>query len=153
MDGVLCDYDYWIERVNGRKENGRSDWKKLEKIGSRFWSEMPWIEEGRKLYNYLLDRRDKYGFRLGILSAIHLPCGKAGKKEWLKRNCPEIDKEDIIICQNGACKYKYAAPNRSLIDDWDSICTEFTVAGGNAIQFTGDCASIINSLEQIFEKE
>lgn len=43
MDQVLCDYDYWLDFHNARKPNGKSDWDKLESIGSIYWSSMPWL--------------------------------------------------------------------------------------------------------------
>lgn len=118
MDGVLCDYDTRIDKLNGRKANGKSNWEYLAQIGSTFWSEMEWMPEGKKLYTKLLEYiQDKENVELGILSAIFLKCGKQGKIEWLKNNCPEIPEKNIIICEKGCMKYEHADNNSILVDD------------------------------------
>ena len=118
MDGVLCDFEQQADLQHARKENGKCDWKLMDKIGPKFWSEMKWIEEGRKLYNALLELVKKNpDIELGIASAIFLRNGKKGKKEWLAANCPEIDKANIIITNKGLDKWLELDEGDILIDD------------------------------------
>ena len=149
MDGVLTDYDNWLDFHNARKENGKSDWKKLEKIGSSYWSEMPWNVEGHKLYNklqeFLKDRKD---IELGILSAVYLFCGKRGKKYWLEKNV-DIDKKNVIICNKGIEKYKYGSAEDLLVDDNQDNCDLYNQIGKsvkfeNAEQAFKEIVQIIN---------
>ena len=136
MDGVLTDFDYWIEQFNGRKENGKCDWDKIKPIGSRFWADMPWLEEGRILYQMLLDLMQKQDIEIGILSAIRFQCGKDGKLTWLQKNCPEIKDSNIIICDKGVDKWKFATANDILVDDNSEIIELYQNYVGNGIIFT-----------------
>jgi len=146
MDQVLCDYDYWLDFHNARMPNGKSDWVLLDEIGPIYWAKMPWLESGRQLYKDVLKYCNKYSLKLGILSAVGLNCGKIGKHQWLKENCPEVPLNAIILADKGDEKYKWAKPNRLLIDDREKICNAFIEAGGNAIQYTGNN---INTMKEI----
>lgn len=146
MDQVLCDYDYWLDFHNARKSNGKSDWDKLEQIGSIFWSSMPWLQEGKLLYNEVLKYCTRNSLKLGILSAVGLECGKQGKYLWLKKNCPEVPLNAVILANKGNEKYLWAKSNILLIDDRKSICESFTNAGGCAIQYLGNN---INTMKEI----
>lgn len=118
MDGVLCDYDAWLDYNHARKDNGKSDWKKLEQIGSIYWARMPWLLEGHKLYNMILDYiKDKPTIELGISSAIFLKCGKIGKMYWIEHNCPDIPLKNVKIADKGIEKFKNGNKNEILIDD------------------------------------
>ena len=97
MDGVLTDFDHQIEYYNARKTTGGIDWDKVHKIGASFWTSMPWLLDGHRLYNDVLDLQKQYNFKLGILSAIFTNSGKRGKRYWLEQNCPEINSENIGI--------------------------------------------------------
>jgi len=136
MDGVLCNYDKALDANGARKSNGKSNWELLRNIGSSYWSDMEWLPEGKKLYNKLLkyvESRDD--IELGILSAIFLRCGKRGKMEWLKKNCPEISEDNIIICDKGIEKYKYGDNNSILVDDKDENVDLYVAYTGPAVQF------------------
>ena len=78
----------------------------------------------------------KYNFKLGVLSAIFSKSGKRGKRYWLECNCPEINQENVIICDRAFSKVEHAKPNRLLIDDKPENCADFVGAGSNAILFT-----------------
>ena len=101
MDGVLTDYDSWLDYHSARKENGKTNWGKVAKIGASFWSNMPWNVEGHRLYNLILDYiKDKPTIELGISSAIFLKCGKIGKMYWIEHNCPDIPLKNVKIADN-----------------------------------------------------
>ena len=97
---------------------------------------MPWLLEGHDLYLGILELRKKYNFKLGVLSAIFSKSGKRGKRYWLERNCPEINQENVIICDRAFSKVEHAKPNRLLIDDKLENCADFVGSGSNAILFT-----------------
>ena len=136
MDGVLTDWDYQIDFYNARKPTGKANWDKIHKIGAKFWIDMPWLVEGHELYLGVLELQKKYNFKLGILSAIFSKSGKRGKRYWLECNCPEINQENVIICDRAFSKVEHAKPNRLLIDDKPENCADFVGAGSNAILFT-----------------
>ena len=136
MDGVLTDFDHQVDYYNARKEGGGINWDKVHKIGASFWSSMPWLLDGHKLYNDVLDLQKQYNFKLGILSAIFSNSGKRGKRYWLEQNCPEINSENIIICDRSFHKIQYAKPNRILIDDTVLNCNDFVNNNSHAILFT-----------------
>lgn len=154
MDGVLTNYDYWLDYNNARKpDTGKSDWKKLERIGSSYWSDMPWNMEGHKLYNMLLDYVKGKDLKIGILSAVYLFCGKRGKRYWLEKNCPEINKNDVIICNKGIDKWKHGSEEDLLVDDNSENCKLYNNIGSavkfdNAIQAFDEIKKIIDSQVQ-----
>ena len=137
MDGVLTDFDYWLDYNNARKENGKTDWGKLRRIGASYWSNMPWKLEGHKLYNMVLEYvKDKPDIIIGIHSAIAMTCGKTGKHYWLSKNCPEIDLKQVKLDDNGNFKYKTGAKDEILIDDRQPNVDAYIEAGFPAVLFT-----------------
>lgn len=118
MDGVLCNFDWQVENFHAMKENGKCDWKLMDKIGPQFWSNMKWLDEGHKLYNALLELVKKNpDLEIGIASAIFLHNGKKGKREWIAANCPEIQMQNIEIINKGIDKWHYLQESDILIDD------------------------------------
>lgn len=137
MDGVLTDYDSWLDYHNARKENGKTNWGKVGKIGSSFWSNMPWNLEGHKLYNLILDYiKDKPNIQLGIHSAIGMECGKVGKRYWLERNCPEISMDLVKLDNDGHFKYRTGAFDEILVDDRLPNIESYVAAGFPGVLFT-----------------
>lgn len=151
MDGVLTDYDYWLDYNNARREDtGKTNWSKLAKIGASFWSNMPWNLEGHKLYNLLLDYlKDKPNIELGIHSAIGMSCGKTGKYYWLEKNCPEIRKELVKLDDNGHFKYKTGTVDEILVDDRQENIDNYMAAGYPAILFTNAKETFDNIVRMI----
>lgn len=151
MDGVLCDYDNALDNIGARKPNGKSDWGMLAEIGHSYWADMDWMSEGQKLYRKLVKLvAERDDVELGILSAIFLPCGKLGKKEWLAQHCPEIPKKNIIICQKGIEKWKWGDEKSILVDDKDENVALYEEFTGPAVLFQNAdqaYADILNLLE------
>lgn len=150
MDGVLTDFDYQVAYYNARKASGGIDWDKIHKIGASFWTSMPWLLDGHRLYNDVLDLQKQYNFKLGILSAIFTNSGKRGKRYWLEQNCPEINSENIIICDRSFHKVQHAKPNRLLIDDKDLNCEDFIKNNSHSIMFT-TYKEVIHKLKEILK--
>ena len=152
MDGVLCDFDQRCDELNcWREDIHKCNWKKMEEIGESFWTDMKPLDEGMLLFNYLIQYCEKNGHELGILSAVHLPCGKRGKRKWLTKNglAQFMKYPNIKIINNGNQKYKLAEPDMLLIDDKAENCEKFIEAGGKAIRFDGNSANVIKALEEV----
>jgi hypothetical protein len=150
MDGVLCDFDYWLDYNNARKENGKTDWKKLHQIGSSYWGKMPWVVEGHRLYLMLLEYvKDKPDLSIGIHSAIGMSCGKIGKHYWLENNCPEIDKKLVKIDNDGHFKFKNGAVDEILVDDRIANVESYQDAGFPAVLFTNADETFSNIVKLI----
>ena len=153
MDMVLTDYDNWLDYNNARKENGKTNWPKLNKIGTAFWINMPWILEGHRLYNMVLEYiKDKPDIEIGIHSAVGLDCGKIGKRYWLEKNCPEIKLKNIKLDDNGHFKYLTGAVDEILVDDRQENVDKYIEAGFPAVLFTTakeTFENIVKTLENI----
>lgn len=153
MDGVLCDFDEQVKIFNARKDNGKCDWKLMDKIGPQFWSNMKWLEEGRKLYDALLGLvKQNPDLELGIASAIFLHNGKKGKREWLEANCPEIPMQNVIISQKGIDKWLELNEGDILIDDKKENleCLDGSIPEAKGILFV-DADSALIELSKILE--
>ena len=153
MDGVLCDFDSQVKNFHALKENGKCDWKLMDKIGPQFWSNMKWIEEGHKLYNALLELvKQNSDLELGIASAIFLHNGKKGKREWIAANCPEIQMQNVIITQKGLDKWLELNEGDILIDDKKENleCLDGTIPEAKGVLFV-DADSALIELNKILE--
>ena len=91
MDGVLCDFDRRFEQFGGmnpntyRNEKGdKKFWELInDKVGAQFWAKMPWMPEGKQLWEYI----KKY--KPTLLSAPSEDySSRYGKKLWVKENLP-----------------------------------------------------------------
>jgi hypothetical protein len=133
MDGVLTNFPKAVEDLGHgsletiEKKYGENYlWKIVTKAGIKFWSEMEWMPDGRKLWDYIKD------YHPYILSApIKAESSKIGKKIWVEKNLGSHVK---LILAAAKDKHKYATPKSILIDDRDSNIKEWKNAGGIAIQ-------------------
>lgn len=147
MDGVLCDFDKMADEHNMRKDNGKCDWKKIQReMGSGFWSRMDWMENGQELLNRVHTFCLEHNIKLGIMSAIFMSCGKRWKMEWLAEHCPQIDSENIIITDKGVNKFKLMLEGDLLIDDKKENLFEIP-ARTFGIHYQGDVEAVVKELE------
>ncbi len=58
MDGVLCDFERRFEDLTGMppklfkdKEGLDEFWRVIDEDGVRYWVGMPWMPDGKKLYD------------------------------------------------------------------------------------------------------
>lgn len=136
MDGVLFDFVKNIENTTGLTIN---KWSKLGRkerwdpiiANKKFWSDGPWLAEGKKLFSFV----KKYNPH--ILSAYvehaYDPNCIPGKKKWAIKNTGiSSDKINLVLRSQ---KKNFASPNSILIDDYDKNTKEFTASGGKGIQF------------------
>lgn len=149
MDGVLTDFDKQLKATAGIK-NGR-DWEKkhgadafwteIKKGGLEFWSKMPWMKDGKQLWNYIKDKN------VAVLSAPAktIPDSKKGKKMWVKNN---LGNAKLILAQ-AADKQKYASPTSILIDDFDRNISQWKASNGIAIHHK-NASDTIKKLNKLF---
>lgn len=132
MDGVLTDFDKQLKSVgikDGRafeaKHGSEAFWNKIDSGGLKWWSEMPWMSDGKQLWNYIKDKN------VQILSAPAktLPQSKEGKKIWVKKNLGNV----TLILKRAREKQQYAKPNAILIDDLDKNIKQWRASGGIGI--------------------
>ena len=146
MDGVICNFgkrfkQYFgetIEEVDSRGD--KTFFKKIDKIGYRFWSEMPWQKDGKELWNYIL----KYEPTI-LTCPTKYESSRRGKRMWCKENL-RSDLIDIILdCQ----KFKYVQSDTDiLIDDNISKIEKWRGSGGIGIHHT-DTISTIEKLKEL----
>lgn len=150
MDGVLCDYVYWREFNHAIKENGKTDFGKIISIGSLFWANMPWLDEGQRLYNYVHEYVMTHSdIEIGIHSAVHLCCGKIGKQDWVRKNCPDIDMKNVKIDDDGHFKHITGAVDEILVDDRKENVKDYLDAGYPAVLFTTAGDTFMNVIKLI----
>jgi len=167
MDGVLTNFQqsFMGIKVNKNrltieeydKQNGKfSGWIIVDGEGPTWWSHMPWMPDGKKLWNYFL----KYD--PCILSApSRNPMSARGKIAWVNRELglnvesatssskgPKWPEDSRMILS--AQKYMFAKryPNSILIDDTPNKIGDWVGNGGIGILHT-DTESTIKKFEEI----
>ena len=153
MDGVLCDFaNEAAEKKYLNLKTRKVNWRLLNTEGEKFWENLKWIDEGKKLYKYLYKYCLGHDINLCILSSIGNEKGRNGKKTWIKNNL-KINPLNIYFVVHGADKAKYAVENSVLIDDYGKNVDIFIRSGGNAIKFKNDAKEVINKLEEILTED
>jgi hypothetical protein len=139
MDGVLFDFVKALETTTKMSIN---QWMKLDRkkrwdpviANDKFWSDGPWLSEGKKLFNYV----KKY--KPHILSAYveHAfdPNCIPGKTKWAMKNTG-IDRSRInLVMRSQKKNYAQIAGRPAiLIDDYEKNTKEFANRGGIGITF------------------
>ncbi len=148
MDGVIVDFDGGIEQLGiGDVENNSAEWwEAITKAGVKFWLDLEWLKDGKKLYKYVKK------FNPVILSAHSrdkATCIK-GKKGWLKNNIGIKQANRSIICW-AKQKKLYANENAILIDDRLANVKMWRAAGGIAIRHLNTKTTIAR-LKKIIKK-
>ena len=140
MDGVLTDFDKAftdvadIETKDGwqykKLYGGEKFWGIIKKEGLKFWSQMPWTKDGKKLWKYLTNTK----LELSILSAPSTHdngVSKKGKILWCNEHLgPNVN----VLLEDD--KFKYADKNSILIDDLEKNILPWREHGGIAILHT-----------------
>jgi|BioPla2DNA2_1021312.scaffolds.fasta_scaffold28162_5 hypothetical protein len=146
MDQVLTNFPKKAYEVLGMdfdehsKKFGESKtWSIINKIGVSFWSEMEWMPDGKKLWDYC----KQYDPIILSRPSAHGSC-ILGKKIWIKKNLgsniPYILERD---------KSKYAEPTSILIDDDIRNIKSWMAAKGIAIHHK-NTKTTIEKIEKIF---
>jgi len=140
LDGVLCDFDAQLKNIGigdgykyEEKYGAEAFWGLIGSHGVDWWAKMPWMPDGKKLWDYIKDRKVK------ILSkpARTLPESRVGKHEWIKNNLGEF--VEFMFSYN---KEEYADSNSILIDDQENNIKKWKQAGGIGILHKSAIATI-----------
>lgn len=135
MDSVLVDFDRGYKKLTGYLPNDYEKihgvgkfWEPINDMGVNFWANLKWMSDGRLLW-YSIKKQKPY-----ILTTPSKdPSSRIGKLEWIKKNIPSLDPSMVIFSSS---KYKYAGPNKILIDDRPSNIDPWIAAGGIGILHT-----------------
>lgn len=149
MDGVLTDFDKSFYDLTGYKDGrtyedefgSKTFWDVIGKEGIKYWSEMPWTLDGKKLWNYVKDKN------VQILSAPAktIPESKKGKLIWLAR---ELSPKPKINLVKAVDKQKFADKYSILIDDYEKNIGQWKSSGGIPILHTS-ATNTINKLKKM----
>ena len=147
LDGTLTDFDQQLADLmhlplkRPMLVDDKIMWPALAKAGEGYWSTMPWISDGRELW----DAVKKYN-PIILSSPTRDQSSVDGKKAWLSKNLPGVP---FIIDKN---KDKYAAEGDILIDDRDNNIRKWREAGGIGILHK-DAESTIKKIEDAVAQE
>ena len=160
MDGVLTDYEkrfIQLLRKEGHKYYSKDlinqitrpkDFEEDElenftdnHIGLEFWTEMDWMPNGRKLWNFI----QPYG-PIILTSPSKNNTSRLGKRLWIKDNLVPAPPVEFRF---GEAKSDFANQKAILIDDKPSNLEAFASKGGIALEVKdGEITSVINKLKQ-----
>jgi len=144
MDGVLCDFEKRFEefghmppREYEKKYGTKQFWKLIdEEVGIRFWVGMPWMPDGKELWNFLKP------FNPTLLSAPSRNNeSRLGKRLWVRNHIPGTK----LILASKFNKPQYSQKNSILIDDMASTIEKWDAEGGIGILHT----SAVSTIEQL----
>jgi len=145
LDGVLTDFDKQMKSIGitsdyEEKHGTESFWGAIDKGGLKWWSEMPWMSDGKTLWNYVKDKNVK------ILSAParRLPQSIKGKKIWVSKNLGKVE----LILKRASEKQHLAESNAILIDDLAKNINQWKAAGGIGILHKS-ASSTIQQLKEV----
>lgn len=154
MDGVLVNFiDGGVKAGVLDIKSGKVDWNSLNAMGSNYWEDLEWLEEGRKLYEFLLEFTREHEIDLCILTAVGLTSGKEGKINWIKKHGLKINPLNVYIVNRGSDKKSFADHESLLIDDYSKNVNEFIQAGGEAIKFKKNTNEVINKIKEMVSKD
>lgn len=147
-DGVLSDFDNNFKKYSGgippgeyeEKMGKEAFWNLIDvKIGQKFWAEMPWMNDGHELWNFIKQ------YKPIILSApSRNPVSSKGKKEWVKSELPGTK----LILAFADEKQKYSEENSILIDDMKKNIEQWVSQGGIGILHVS-ASNTINKLKEL----
>jgi hypothetical protein len=137
MDSVLTDFDAAFLSIADVKTKDGWEYKKkfgrdrfqsiINSKGLTFWSEMPWMADGKKLWRYINATADKV-YILSSPSSHDKGESIEGKTMWCKKN---LGADVNIILEED--KSKYSKKYHILIDDLDKNINPWRKLGGIGI--------------------
>ena len=141
MVGVLTHFEKSARNIGWEgpqpatsKEDKAALWAMVKDNAESFWGDMPWMEDGKKLWNYIKPYNPI--LLTSVASSLASTLGREGKKgkeRWVRRELgPNWYKNNLIVVTSHT-KHKYAKPNAILIDDYPTNIDPFIKAGGQGI--------------------
>ncbi len=155
MDGVLFDFDKHFVDLIGKKADSGNNIKDYDLVAKDFFSTMPLLPEGHKLYKKLKDA----GFTINILSSTG--GAKHGQHEEVKKQKLKalkragIEAKEKAFVQQAADKANFRySKNGILIDDKKKTIDKFKNKGGTAFLFKPQHAKdIYEKITKLYESE
>ena len=139
MDGVLADFKAGAEKATGVPIKGWMSLTKADKWNpikndKRFWEDLPWMRDGKQLWNYISKHKP------AILSAYtdRDPNCKPGKMKWVAKNLRIPTNKVNLVMRSQKQDYAqtgYRSP-ALLIDDFPRNVQQFRARGGIGIVHT-----------------
>ena len=139
MDGVLFDFVKNIEQTTGLSINQWTNLGRKERwdpiIAKKdFWSKGPWLNEGKKLYNFV--KKYKPHILSAYVEHAHDPNCIPGKAKWAMQKAGIPRNRINLVMRSQKKDYAMNAGQPAiLIDDYDKNTREFTQKGGIGITF------------------
>jgi hypothetical protein len=139
MDSVLTDFPSRYEHFTGMlpdemeaeltKQYGKEKakamfWEKVDHLGTKFWTGIPWMKDGHMLWNYIR----KYNPIL-LSSPSRSQTSVEGKKLWVDKYLPGTE----LILRQANKKQEFAGPKNILIDDRADNIQQWIAKGGIGI--------------------
>ena len=144
MDGVLADFEDRFEQYSDglttdeyRDEFGISAfWKLINGEGVGFWVGIPWMSDGKELFNYI---------KPNLFSLLSAPSSenssRLGKRLWVKNKITGT----TLILASAKNQQNYSEEGAILIDDREDTIREWDSRGGIGILHT----SAANTIQQL----
>jgi Zn-dependent peptidase ImmA (M78 family) len=141
MDGVICDFDKQFEKyfkMNPEEYKDKVGKKEFYKVisekGEEFWNTMPWMPEGKTLWDKIKNHSPIIVTSPGTFSG-----SKEGKLIWIEKNLKPAPKavkfEQAGEKQNVLKgKSKEEIKKSVLIDDYDKNINAWKAVGGKTIK-------------------
>lgn len=142
MDGVLVDFVRGAFKEHGKEiPYGEMVWDFdqiffpgqpelfWEPMGFQFWSELPWMPNGKELFVALAKT---YGYEnITLTTSPSRTVGSIeGKIQWIRNHLPpEMHRRFNVTPVKEEC----ASPNRILLDDSGPNCEKFLAEGGKVV--------------------
>jgi len=136
LDGVLCDFDGYIDRFNLRMPNGSILFHNLAKQHPEFFLHLEKLPDADHLVESVLSLCAVHNIEVGILTAIPLYTtmlqAEEHKRDWVARHYPHlahvVDIGPFAIDKQNHCK-----PGDVLIDDNPRNIAQWHKRGGFGI--------------------
>ena len=146
MDGVIVDFERGYYELTGKHTSQVLDgsnefWKPLEDEGALFWATLPWMSDGKQLWDYI----KKY--KPYILTAPSLDSSsRVGKEAWCKMHINGQYKK--LYFKAARFKSDFAGENKILIDDREDTIASWNAKDGIGILHTS-AANTIKELKKL----
>lgn len=143
MDGVLADFVGGSLKLHGKTLPPKEvQWNFMTQVGFSgggdmtfweplsnpdFWANLDVLPDGAKLFEYLWKAVGTEN--IGILSSGLCPGSCDGKRTWLKKHFPQLERSALF----GTVKHMAAAPCKILVDDHEANIDGFRAAKGKGV--------------------
>ena len=165
LDGVICDFKTRFEDLFSKgpreieSEKGAPYfWAMIRRVGSKFWSRMPWTPGGKTLWESIKEYDPKIltapPRKQGDFSSFD-ESAMEGKSQWVSQNLGSYE----ILFKSSKNKKEIAAQDVAkglipiLIDDRESNIKGWESSGGIGIHHpeNGNPSNVISQIKKLYE--